>query len=630
MKRATKLELDESSGPAMNRKKLVALAVAAVIVLLAGGGLLYLATIDLNRYRPDITAEVEGATRRRLVISGPITGSVLSFSPTLVAKNVTFDNAPWGDPRPMMRARRVEISVALWPLLTGTLKVKRVVAVGADIFLETSKDGVGNWEFGNADGRRVRPKATAAASGSPALPVVEDVRLVASTVTYRSGVAGEITKIGFNRLSAWTNGAVNRVDLDIDGIYDGVAIKTTGHVGSVAALLRRDRSYPLNLKLAYGDSDLDTKLSVDLGAKVIRITGSLTVATLNVDRLLGGSTAGNPSKTAKRRLFGSQPLPWRLLRSVDADVSFTAGALLLGRQRVTNAKVKVSLKNGELRMSPFTATLAGGTLKADFAVDGSGSKPVTSLKIDGRNLAMKEVTELWFEKATMASRLSLTADLTGGGESLRAIAESLRGRVVVLMGRGPIHSNFFKLLSTDLLASIKPWAKSGEPLELTCAIARFDFMRGLGRSRVLVLDTTRASLIGAGTINMRTETTDLLLAPSTKQASVASVGALVPIRVRGPLDRPRVHGDPSGVAREAAKSLWNVAKVPVNLLGTVLGTKTGTRSGSPCGWARAKAREERPATPVAPNKTDVPGPKTDGKPADKKKGGFLKRLNPFD
>ena len=104
------------------------------IVLLLAGGLYALTLIDLGRFTPQIEAAAKDATGRTLKIEGPLHIG-FSLVPTVVAEKVSFSNAEWGTKPDMLSAGKLELQVALLPLLSGDLEVSRVEIEDADIFL---------------------------------------------------------------------------------------------------------------------------------------------------------------------------------------------------------------------------------------------------------------------------------------------------------------------------------------------------------------------------------------------------------------------------------------------------------------------------------------------------------------
>lgn len=67
--------------------------------------------------------------------------------PWLEARDVAFSNPPWAPERHSFQARRIIAHLALWPLLTGNVKLRSLGVEGGKAVLETSKDGKSNWDL---------------------------------------------------------------------------------------------------------------------------------------------------------------------------------------------------------------------------------------------------------------------------------------------------------------------------------------------------------------------------------------------------------------------------------------------------------------------------------------------------
>ena len=128
-------------------------AVGLLVVLPAIGAGIALARFDPDSLKPRIEAAVQQATGRRLTLAGPI-GLKLALVPTLTVEGAALANMPGGSRPEMARVRRVEVELALLPLLRQRVEVRRLRLVEPDILLET-----------DAAGRRARRRA--GAGGKP-------------------------------------------------------------------------------------------------------------------------------------------------------------------------------------------------------------------------------------------------------------------------------------------------------------------------------------------------------------------------------------------------------------------------------------------------------------------------------
>ncbi len=108
---------------------------------------------DWNWFKGPLERQVEASTGRTLQIAGDLDVD-LGWTPTLRADRVRFANAGWSESRDMATADRVEIDLALWPLLSGTARIPGIRLDKPDLLLETGPEGRGNWRLdGGRDGR---------------------------------------------------------------------------------------------------------------------------------------------------------------------------------------------------------------------------------------------------------------------------------------------------------------------------------------------------------------------------------------------------------------------------------------------------------------------------------------------
>src|SRR3954466_3320176 len=91
--------------------------IVVVIVLLAGGAWIVASNIDPNTLIGPVQARVKAVTGRDLTVRGTARLS-LSMHPRVVLTDVALSNAPWASSKDMLTAERLELAVALLPLLS--------------------------------------------------------------------------------------------------------------------------------------------------------------------------------------------------------------------------------------------------------------------------------------------------------------------------------------------------------------------------------------------------------------------------------------------------------------------------------------------------------------------------------
>ena len=105
------------------------LNILAVVVVLIGGSVTYISTLDFNSYKGAIQEEVKKAPVRDLVFAGDI-----GLETWLTVSGVRFQNSPWGS-KPEMVV--LGVVAALMPRFSRKFVVQRVVLKDFEPSLET-------------------------------------------------------------------------------------------------------------------------------------------------------------------------------------------------------------------------------------------------------------------------------------------------------------------------------------------------------------------------------------------------------------------------------------------------------------------------------------------------------------
>ena len=224
---------------------------AVAVVLVAGLAVTAVAVVtnmDFSRSKGLIEEKAKEATGRDLKIGGEFK-VVVGLSPALAVSDVSFANAPWGTRPQMVTARRFEAQVDLIPLLSGNIRVRRLVLLDPDILLETDARGRGNWEFDSppsTPATQSAPQPTRG-SGPMTLPQVNAVEIRNARLVYRDGKTRDSTTVTLARALLKADSEYSPLAIDIDGVADGIRLQVTGEVGSVAALGNPGTAFPIKV-----------------------------------------------------------------------------------------------------------------------------------------------------------------------------------------------------------------------------------------------------------------------------------------------------------------------------------------------------------------------------------------------
>ena len=112
-----------------------------LIVIFVAAGLILL--VDPNDYRDEITAKASDALAQELRINGELSWS---FWPSFALEldQVELDNPENFEPRNMLTADQLAISLEIGPLLRREIQIKRVDLRNAEMTIVTREDGISN------------------------------------------------------------------------------------------------------------------------------------------------------------------------------------------------------------------------------------------------------------------------------------------------------------------------------------------------------------------------------------------------------------------------------------------------------------------------------------------------------
>ena len=162
----------------------IVLGFVGLIIVVVVVGVVLLSIQDVNKFKDLLARKVSEKTGREMTIAGNFDLSI-SFSPSITADDVTFENAAWGTRPEILKLGHVEAKVALFPVLGGDIEIERLVLEDMDLLAETNEDGLGNWVFGEK-----KPDDGEDGEGGE-LPVIEDLQIRNALVHYRDGQTGE-------------------------------------------------------------------------------------------------------------------------------------------------------------------------------------------------------------------------------------------------------------------------------------------------------------------------------------------------------------------------------------------------------------------------------------------------------
>ena len=231
----------------MRWKWILGISVAVIIAVLVTAFIIA-SSYDLNKFKPRITELAKQYTGRNMTLGGDIELG-LSLFPTLVVKDVTFQNASWGTRPQMAQVKRLEVQIALLPILRGDIHVSRLTVLNPEFLIEIDKSGKSNLEFDIP--KKSEPEAVEdkAVDGKLDFLKFKEVQIEGGAVTYKDQQRGRTEEISIENLQLKAPEFGAPVGIDLKFTHNKTPIQITGDFGQLSAILNPDEQWPLNLTI---------------------------------------------------------------------------------------------------------------------------------------------------------------------------------------------------------------------------------------------------------------------------------------------------------------------------------------------------------------------------------------------
>jgi len=374
-----------------------------------------------------------------------------------------------------------------------------------------------------------------------------------------------------------------------------------------AMLSDSENGYDLSdLQLNMGESDMTGNIQLALIQPRPRINAVFQSKRFSLDDILPKSQEGAAKAPAKdekanksgkkeeaKRVFPSEPVDVKAMKSVDADITYKADLFVMSGMQMTDMDVGVQLADGVLKVVPFKARLGGGTLNGKVAL--RGNKLPASLDISltgrkigaGRLLGQMGATGDDGKSLMEGGSVNLDVSFKGTGKSVAAIMGGSNGRIKLQMGEGKLKGNALGMVGGDvvmgLVDKLNPFAESKDYTALQCGVVHFRVENGLMVSEDgIAIETDSMNILSDGEINLQDETIDLSIGTEPRSGMGMNVSNMANVvRLGGTLAEPGIRMDVAKSGKVVARVAGALATGGLSLLGEGLINRAIADS-SPC------------------------------------------------
>jgi AsmA family protein len=294
-----------------SRGRRVAVISLALIAIFALSVVLF----DLKSF---IEARVEAATGREFSIQGDLDVD-FSLKPRIRAEDIVLGNASWSESPNMLEVELLDFRIDLLELIKRRIVFPELRLVQPKLLLEKDVDGEPNWVFEEKEEKE------------PAkFPEIHRFVIERGRLDYRAPEERAELTVAVATEPPEPPQTEQMIDIEGGGKYNGEAFELKGRTGSVFALRDRANPFPLDLKMAVGQTRAATKGTITDPQEIKGLDLKLTIEGPDLARLYSLTGVVLP-ETPPYRLSGQltkEGATWGFRdfagRMGDSDLSGTA------------------------------------------------------------------------------------------------------------------------------------------------------------------------------------------------------------------------------------------------------------------------------------------------------------------
>jgi AsmA protein len=384
-----------------------------------------------------------------------------------------------------------------------------------------------------------------------------------------------------------------------------------------------------------GDVEGRGDLTVALSGPRPKLTGTLDVGRVNVDRFLAGNgTASAPAQEptpapvatvpapAEASGWSTAPIDFSALHTADADLKASVAGLTVRGVDVGAADLAVMLNDGRLDATLGETALFDGTVSGQVTADAAAAVPALGLDLRINGVQAEPVLTRFARMDRLSGATKAAARLRTAGNNQLALVEGLNGQGSATFLNGALKGINLAALVRNAIATVQ-----GRPLEENVPQqtdfaelgGTFTVENGVVRSDDLRLLAPLLRVAGRGNVALPPRTVDMRLEPRLVgtiegQGGNQDVSGLtVPVLVRGSFENVTFTPDLAGLAEQALRDPKAVREQVEGLLegkkpaDAARGLVEGLMGGQPQQQQQQQPAGEGQAAPANPIQQQLKG-----------------------
>ncbi|MFP6780448.1 MAG: AsmA family protein, partial [Gammaproteobacteria bacterium] len=358
----------------MKALKILFFLLVLIVVVVVGGATAFVALVDPNDFKDQISEKVLDETGRTLTLEGDIEWA---FWPKIKIKAgpLRLSNAPGFGDAPFFAAQEFQVAIATLPLLKNQFEMDTVKLYAAEVNLAKNADGVTNWDD------LAQESSQEKSGGDIATIVLGGVDIQNANLKWRDATSGQAVDLNELTVStgALTFGDPIAFEVSLGALANQPALDSDIKLAGTVSYNLSAETYhvePLNLDIVMrgkslpdGSATVSTRgiIDVDLKSGIAKLN-ELTLSGLGTD-LVGQIEAtqiesGTPGARGTLNLKGT-----------DLALLFQAFELPVAKQIASlrersfnfNTEFDANMESGDVTVSQLVGQMLGANLNATIS-----------------------------------------------------------------------------------------------------------------------------------------------------------------------------------------------------------------------------------------------------------------------
>jgi AsmA protein len=284
----------------------------------------------------------------------------------------------------------------------------------------------------------------------------------------------------------------------------------------------------------------------------------------------GAGTTPLPDQPTKAAWSTAKLLPLERMRKLDVDADVSFGALTVEKLQIQNAALKTRALDGIVQLDSLRGDLYNGNFEVKGNLDVRPDVPLMSVQTRIAKVPVERILQSQDQTPPIKGLLTLNSDLSGKGNSEKALIDSLNGTASFMLSNGVLVNANLEQLLCQGISLLNRKTLSGEPRGKDTPFRQLNgnlvFRNGVASNPDLKVQIPGLTVNGNGDVDLRVlgmnyrigviiEGDKTAMPDPACEVNPRYVGIEWPVQCRGPLElgAKACRLDKEGLGQVAAK-----------------------------------------------------------------------------